>query len=112
MKKSEDRVAIVKAVYDIVLTVPYGRVTSYGAIAKAIGYPNHSRLVGKIMSECDSVNTKIPAHRVVNSQGILSAGNVFMDQQNLLKDEGIIIINNRIKNWKKLFWDPMLEITM
>lgn len=72
MDKSEIK-ALTLAVYDIVKMIPYGRATSYGAIAKAIGYPNMSRLVGRIMSECNSQIMGLPAHRVVNSQGILSA---------------------------------------
>lgn len=114
MEKKE-RNAIKTAIYDIVKTIPRGRATSYGAIAKAIGYPNMSRLVGKIMSECDSKKTNIPAHRVVNSQGILSAKEAFggaEQMQELLEQEGIIVFNDRIKNWKKVFWDPLQEINL
>ena len=101
------------AVYDIVTLIPYGRATSYGAIAKAVGYPNWSRKVGKIMSECNSFETGIPAHRVVNSQGILTAGEAFGpngEMKKLLEGEGISVVNNRIKNWKQVFWDPILEL--
>lgn len=107
------RAILKEAIYQIVNAVPHGRVTSYGAIAKAIGYPNMSRFVGKIMSECDSKNSSIPAHRVVNSQGILSAKNAFgrnSELETLLKYEGIIIFNNRIKNLKDVFWNPLEEI--
>lgn len=103
------------AIYEIVNTIPFGRTTSYGAIAKAVGYPNMSRLIGKIMSECDSVKTGIPAHRVVNSQGILSAKEAFgnaKEMQRLLEAEGISVINDRIKNWKKIFWNPIEEIQL
>ncbi len=102
-----------QAVYDIVKLIPYGRATSYGAIAKAVGYPNWSRKVGKIMSECNSVETGIPAHRVVNSQGILTASEVFGtggEMQKLLENEGIEVANNRIKNWKQIFWNPIDNI--
>lgn len=104
-----------KAVYDIVKTIPHGRATSYGAIAKATGYPNLSRMIGRIMSESDSDRTGIPAHRVVNGQGILSASEAFNTpnrMQKLLEDEGIIIKNNRIQNWKTIFWNPMDEIQL
>jgi len=114
MEKSEKE-AVKLAVYEIVRTIPYGRATSYGAIAKAIGYPNMSRLVGRIMSECDSNSTNIPAHRVVNSQGVLSAKEAFGDSnemKKLLEREGIIVINDRIKNWKNIFWDPLQEIQL
>ncbi len=106
---------LAQAVYDITKRIPEGRATSYGAIAKAIGYPNMSRIVGHIMSECDSAHTLIPAHRVVNSQGVLSGRKSFETptlMQELLEKEGVIIVNNRIRNWKTVFWDPMEEIPL
>ncbi len=110
-----DKEAFRQAVYDIVKTIPYGRATCYGAIAKAVGYYNMSRMVGHVMSECNSAETNIPAHRVVNSQGILSAKDAFGDgdeMQKLLESEGIVIINNKIKNWKSVFWNPLEEINI
>lgn len=110
-----DKEGLIRAVYDIVRTIPFGRATSYGAIARAIGWPNMSRLVGRIMSECDSQNNDIPAHRVVNSQGVLSGKAAFGngdEMLQLLKGEGIIIINNRIQRWKQVFWNPMEEIQL
>lgn len=107
-----DREDFTQAVYTIVKSIPYGRATSYGAIAKAIGYSNMSRLVGKVMSECPA-NSDIPAHRVVNSQGILSAKDVFSDarkMQELLEEEGVTVKNDRIANWKKVFWNPIDEL--
>ncbi|NDV69710.1 MGMT family protein [Dysgonomonas sp. 25] len=108
----EDKQAFTQAVYDIVKTIPRGRATSYGAIARAVGYPNMSRFVGRVMCECDADASNIPAHRVVNSQGVLSAGNVFSLQRELLKEEGVAVSNNRICKWKTIFWDPMEEITL
>lgn len=110
---NSDRKLLKQAIYEIVETIPRGRATSYGAIAKAIGHPNLSRLVGRIMSEADSVKTYIPAHRVVNSQGILSAKEAFgsnNEMQKLLEAEGVSVINNKIKNWTKVFWNPIEEI--
>lgn len=101
-----------KAIYDIVCRIPKGRATSYGAIAKAIGHPNMSRLVGKIMSNSDSLKKNIPAHRVVNSQGILSATELFPQMQQFLENEGVVVINGRIKNWKIIFWDPIIHISI
>ena len=104
-----------RGVYDVVRSIPYGRATSYGAIAKAIGYPNMSRLVGRVMGECNFVISGIPAHRVVNSQGVLSAKEAFgnsNEMQKLLEEEGVNIINDRIINWKKVFWDPTEELTI
>lgn len=113
-KTSLDIQDFASAVYEIVSTIPYGRATSYGAIAKAVGYSNMSRLVGRIMGECDS-NTGIPAHRVVNSNGVLSGKDAFGsdgEMQRLLEDEGIRVERDRIKNWKKVFWNPLDEINI
>lgn len=110
-----DNIAIREAVYEIVQTIPYGRATSYGAIARAIGHPNLSRMVGKIMATCDSANNQIPAHRVVNSQGILSGREAFgfsNEMQQLLEGEGVKVENDRIKNWRTVFWDPLREINL
>lgn len=110
-----DKESLREAVYEIVRTIPYGRATSYGAIARAVGYPNLSRMVGKIMGECDSAHTGIPAHRVVNSQGILSGKWAFGfsgEMQQLLEAEGIQIKQDRIQNWKTVFWNPLHEITL
>lgn len=108
-----DKELFTEAVYDIVKRIPKGRATSYGAIAKAVGYPNMSRLVGKIMSDSESSLSGIPAHRVVNSQGILSGKDAFKNNggmQKLLEDEGIFIKNDKIIHWKKVFWNPLEEI--
>ena len=112
MEKSEIQ-ELTLAVYEIVSLIPHGRATSYGAIAKAIGRPDHSRMVGRIMGVCDSDRTGIPAHRVVNSQGILSARAAFgtpTRMEELLEEEGVSVRNYRIVNWKKIFWDPMKEL--
>lgn len=113
--ENQQRQELAEAVYQVVLTIPKGRATSYGAIARAIGRSNLSRLVGKIMGECDTQKVKIPAHRVVNSQGILSARFCFEDPEQmsrLLEEEGVVVKNNRICNWKRVFWDPLQEINI
>lgn len=110
-----DREELTLAVYEIVRTIPRGRATSYGAIARAIGRANHSRLVGRIMGACDSAKNGIPAHRVVNSQGILSGSAAFgdpMQMQRLLEAEGVTVRGNRIANWTKIFWNPIDEIQL
>lgn len=107
----QERTEIVHAVFEIVRRIPYGRATSYGAIARAVGYPNMPRLVGKIMSE--SGDADIPAHRVVNSQGQLSAKDAFVNKggmQALLEAEGISVRNDRICAWRSVFWNPIDEI--
>lgn len=101
------------AVYEVVRRVPYGRATSYGAIARAIGFPNMSRMVGRAMKECDDYTTNLPAYRIVNSQGVLSGKDGFESagkMKQLLEAENIQVENNRIKNWKQVFWNPLSEI--
>lgn len=90
-------------VYEITKLVPKGRVTTYGALAKAVGFPNHSRHVGKAMGFCPK---EVPAHRVIASGGKLSVP----EFQKRLEIEGIVVVNLRIKNFKKLFWDPFEEL--
>ena len=110
-----EKAVFTKAVYDVVKTIPYGRATSYGAIAKAIGYPEYSRMVGRVMAHCDSVLNNIPAHRVVNSQGFLSGQAAFGNENEmcrLLEAEGVVVKGERIQNWKKVFWNPLDEINI
>ena len=108
-----DKEQLQQAIYEIVKLIPPGRATSYGAIAKATGFPNLSRMVGRIMSQCNSDVNHIPAHRVVNSSGILSAKEAFGasgEMQQLLESEGIVVVNDKIQNWKKVFWNPLKEL--
>ena len=90
-------------VWEISKLIPKGRVSSYGAIAKAVGVPNHSRHVGKAMGGCPK---DVPAHRVISSSGTLSVP----EFQERLEAEGIEVENFRIKNFKKLFWNPLEEL--
>lgn len=92
-----------KQVWEITKLIPKGRVSSYGAIAKAVGFPNHSRHVGKAMGGCPK---NVPAHRVISSSGILSVP----EFQERLEAEGIEVENLRIRNFRKLFWNPMVEL--
>lgn len=112
---STEKETFSKAVYQIVRMIPHGRATSYSALARAAGYPAHARMVGRIMSVSDSAKNNIPAHRVVNSQGFLSGKSAFGDSnemQQLLENEGITIKNDKIKNWKSIFWNPLEEIKL
>lgn len=104
---------LIKAIYDIVSIIPRGKATSYGAIARAVGYPNLSRMVGRIMGSGEVDFDTVPAHRVVNSSGILSGRHAFGSpgrMAELLADEGVAVRNNRIVGWKNVFWDPLTEI--
>ncbi len=96
-------------VYEVVKLIPYGRVTSYGAIAEYLGTKGSSRMVGWAMNASHNDLEGIPAHRVVNRNGLLTGKRHFGGRdvmQQLLESEGAIIVEDQIKNFKELFWDP------
>ena len=99
-------------VYSVVKQIPFGRVTTYGSIAKYIGHPKSSRTVGWALNV--SHYTKIiPAHRVVNRSGILTGKHHFQGinlMQQLLENEGIEIEENKVKNFDIIFWDPNMNL--
>lgn len=100
-------------VYEITLLVPAGRVTTYGAIAKYIGSPGASRMVGWALNNCHTFDAPIPAHRVVNRNGVLSGKHHFRHEylmQELLESEGICVENDQVEEFKKIFWDPSSEL--
>ncbi len=99
-------------VYDVVRLIPEGRVTSYGAIANYLGAKQAARMVGWAMNASHALSD-VPAHRVVNRVGLLSGKNHFenpMHMEELLAKEGIIVENDQIKNFEKVFWDPSIEL--
>lgn len=99
-------------VYQVVRLIPKGRVTSYGAIAKYLGAAKSSRVVGYAMNASHSMKD-IPAHRVVNRNGLLTGKMHFETpdtMQNALKAEGIKVIDDQIQNYEKIFWNPMEEL--
>ena len=101
-------------VYEVVKLIPEGRATSYGAIAKYLGSAKSSRMVGWAMNAAHS-KPEIPAHRVVNRNGLLSGKAHFESptmMQELLEAEGIEIKNDQIQNFKEIFWDPILELAL
>ncbi|TXE09645.1 MGMT family protein [Seonamhaeicola algicola] len=94
-------------VYSIARLIPYGRVTSYGAIAKYLGAARSARMVGYAMNGSGGKN--VPAHRVVNRNGLLTGKHHFEGtnlMQQLLESEGVEVVNNQIQNFKTVFWDP------
>lgn len=96
-------------VYEVTRMIPYGRVTSYGAIAKCIGSPGASRMVGWALNSSHAQEGFVPAHRVVNRNGMLSGKHHFRHpnlMQELLENEGIQVENDQIINFSALFWDP------
>lgn len=98
-----------KQVFEIIRMIPVGRVTSYGAIAKAIGFPNHARHVGNALRDYEE---DFPAHRVCNSSGIISAEGCIPKFTQKLAKEGIEVKGNKIQDFKNKFWDPMEEINI
>ena len=100
-------------VYEVVRLIPYGRVTSYGAIAKFLGSGRSSRLVGWAMNESHSKTPAVPAHRVVNRNGVLSGKMHFLPPESMserLQEEGIVVENDTIVNFSAVFWDPAKEL--
>lgn len=98
-------------VYQVVRQIPEGRVSSYGAIARAIGPPQSARMVGWAMNASHNVED-VPAHRVVNRMGLLTGKHHFDGtnlMQQLLENEGIEVIDNQIQHFDDVFWDPNQE---
>ncbi len=101
-------------VYQVVKLIPEGKVTSYGAIAKYLGTAKSSRMVGWAMNNAHS-DASIPAHRVVNKQGLLTGKHHFginNEMQTLLENEGIKVEKDQIIDFKNHFWDPMIELNL
>ncbi|MFT7072272.1 MGMT family protein [Patiriisocius sp. Uisw_017] len=99
-------------VYMVAEQIPFGRVTSYGAIAKYLGAAGSARMVGWAMNASHNIPS-IQAHRVVNKRGLLTGKHHFDGtnlMQQLLESEGVKVINNKIQNLEELFWDPMKEL--
>jgi len=99
-------------VYEIVEQIPKGRVTTYGAIAKALGAIRSSRLVGIAMNNAHLTHPLIPAHRVVNRSGLLTGKHHFTNasMQKLLEFEGIEVIDDQVQKFSDVFWNPSEEL--
>ncbi|MFI5452232.1 MGMT family protein [Pedobacter sp. UC225_61] len=100
-------------VYQIVALIPSGRVTTYGAIAKALGAARSSRMVGTALIHAHSPGMELPIYRVVNRSGLLTGKHHYdspSQMQQLLENEGVMIENDQVKEFNKLFWDPLAEI--
>jgi methylated-DNA-protein-cysteine methyltransferase-like protein len=98
-------------IYQVVREIPYGRVTSYGAIAAYLGMKGGARMVGWAMNASHAISD-VPAHRVVNRNGLLTGKNFFGGDrmQLLLEAEDIQVENDQIINFKAYFWDPTAEL--
>lgn len=102
-------------VYDVVRQIPKGRATSYGAIATYLGTKLSARMVGWAMNAAHTAKPKIPAHRVVNRNGMLTGRFHFATptlMEELLKKEKILVEKETIVDFKKIFWDPSKELTL
>ena len=100
-------------VYQVVLQIPPGRISTYGAIAAYLGSPGAARMVGWAMNQCHTHPEFVPAHRVVNRMGLLTGKHHFQGKnlmQELLENEGALVVENRIVNFEDLFWDPVREL--
>lgn len=108
-KQQNQNESFFERVYDIVRSIPKGRVCTYGIIAEAAGSRISARMVGWAMNGAGCVNPPVPAHRVVNRLGILSGKHAFATptlMQELLEQEGIKVEDDKIVDFKKLLWKP------
>ena len=99
-------------VYEVARQIPYGKVTSYGAIAKVLGAARSARMVGWAMNASHNLED-VPAHRVVNRNGLLTGKHHFDGtnlMQQLLESEGIVVIDNQIIDFEKHFWTPEMKL--
>ena len=100
-------------VYQVVRKIPKGRVTSYGAIAEFLGTRGSARMVGWAMNASHTHTSQVPAHRVVNRNGLLTGKHHFdgpMVMQQLLESEGIEIVGDKVIRFEELFWEPQKEM--
>lgn len=105
---SSENQSFFSRVYEVVKQIPHGKVTSYGAIAKHIGAAGSARMVGWAMNASHNL-PDVPAHRVVNRKGLLTGKHHFDGtnlMQQLLENEGIVVIDNQIQDFENVFWDP------
>jgi len=113
MVKKIENIGFFQKVYEVTKLIPYGRVTSYGAIASYLGTKGSSRMVGWALNSSHFNPDSIPAHRVVNRNGLLSGKHHFGGSEmmkNLLESEGVKVEEDKIINFNKLFWNPEKEL--
>ena len=102
-------------VFEVVMQIPKGRVTSYGAIANYLGTKMSARMVGWAMNASHTSSLKIPAQRVVNRNGMLTGKHHFATptlMEELLIKDGVKIKNDTIVDFKSIFWDPSIELSI
>lgn len=104
-----DKKNFYERVYEVARQIPYGRVTSYGAIARAIGAAKSARMVGFALKNSPH---DVPAHRVLNRNGVLTGKHHFPGtdlMQQLLENEGLQVIHDQVQDFEKFFWDPQTD---
>jgi len=108
----EKKYSFFEDVFEVAKLIPRGRVTSYGAIAAYLGLRSSARMVGWAMNAAHT-DKKVPAHRVVNSQGLLTGKHHFVPpsaMEERLKKEGVKVVKDKVVDFQKVFWDPMKEL--
>lgn len=109
----QDKEGFFEQVYQVVSLIPKGRVTTYGAIARYLGSGGSARMVGWAMNASHSSAQSVPAHRVVNRNGMLTGKFHFGDpklMEQLLAAENVTVADDRVQAFSKLFWDPSVEL--
>jgi len=112
MNKSE-KDDIYEAIYAVVRLCPKGRVTTYGAVAAAVGARSGARLVGYAMTHCKGLRPKVPSHRVVNRNGLLTGRHHFAtptEMEELLKKEGVKVKDHQVQDFSSIIWEPLKEL--
>jgi methylated-DNA-protein-cysteine methyltransferase related protein len=111
--KQQENKDFFSKVYEVTKLIPYGRITSYGAIARFLGSGGSARMVGWALNICHGNHIFIPAHRVVNRNGLLTGKHHFGNSttmKQLLENEGLIIEDDQVINFREKFWDPVTEV--
>lgn len=111
MEKETDQTSFFERVYDVTCKIPYGKVTSFGAIAKVLGSPRSARMVGWALNAVHN-RSDVPAHRVLNRKGLLTGKHHFQGtnlMQQLLESEGHTVIENQLQDFEENFWTPPME---
>jgi methylated-DNA-protein-cysteine methyltransferase related protein len=112
---SPNEMSFFEQVYAVVRLIPPGRVSTYGAIARYLGTAGSSRMVGWAMNNSHGIFPPVPAHRVVNRNGMLTGKSHFgtaQEMENRLMAEGIIIENDQVKHFSTVFWDPGSQLLL
>ena len=110
--KFDKKYSFFEDVFEVAKLIPRGRVTSYGAIGAYLGLRSSARMVGWAMNAAHS-DKKVPAHRVVNSQGLLTGKHHFVPpsaMEERLKKEGVKVVKDKVVDFREKFWDPMKEL--